>query len=179
MKSAISLLTLLTCLLVSAPLAAQDHGHFFFFVAPGDATSDSRAVAAPIQVPTNATLVHVGGGGEGALGNAWGVGADFGGLARTRGVGVVTIISVDGFYHPLGQHHQRLDPYFMVGYGWFRGEGGGQTLSLPNLGGGLNYWLMDHHRYNLGFKLEFRSYVRGGQETVNYREARMGVTLWQ
>jgi hypothetical protein len=68
MKSAISL-TLITCLLVSAPSAsaAEDHGHFFFFVAPGDATSDARTVLPRIQVPVNATLVHVGGGGEGVL----------------------------------------------------------------------------------------------------------------
>jgi hypothetical protein len=179
MKSAI-LLTLTTGLLVTTPLvsAAEDHGHFFFFVAPGDATSDARAVLPRIQVPANATLVHVGAGGEGALSRAWGVGADVGGLLRTEGVARVTTISVNGFYHPLGQHHRRADPYFTAGYGWFLGDGS-QTLGLPNMGGGLNYWLAEHHRYNLGFKLEVRGYVRGGQESVNYREVRMGVTLWQ
>jgi len=180
MKSAISL-TLITCLLVSAPSAsaAEDHGHFFFFVAPGDATSDARTVLPRIQVPVNATLVHVGGGGEGVLSNAWGVGTDVGGLARTRGASTVTTVSANGFYHPLGQHHQRVDPYFTAGCGWFLGDSAGQTLGLPNLGGGLNYWLAEHHRYNLGFKLEFRGYVRGGQESVNYREVRVGVTLWR
>ena len=41
MKSAISL-TFIARMLVSAPLAsaAEEHGHFFFFVAPGDVTSD-------------------------------------------------------------------------------------------------------------------------------------------
>ena len=179
MKSAISF-TLITCLLVSAPLAsaAEDHGHFFFFVAPGDVTSDARAILPRIQVP-NVTLVHVGAGGEGALSKAWGVGTDVGGFARTGGLGSVGTISVNGFYHPLGQHHQRVDPYFAAGYGWFLGDGAGQTQVLPNLGGGLNYWFAEHHGYNLGLKLEFRGYVLGGPERANYREVRMGVTLWQ
>ena len=179
MKSAISL-TLITCLF-SAPLAsaAEDHGHFFFYVAPGDVTSDARAVLPHIQVPANVTLVHVGGGGEGALSKAWGVGTDVGGLARTGGGGTIGTISVNGFYHPVGQHHQHVDPYFTAGYGWFLGDGAGQTLGLPNLGGGLNYWLAEHHRYKLGFKLEFRGHGLGGPERANYREVRMGVTLWQ
>jgi hypothetical protein len=179
MKSVMSL-TFTACLLVSAPLAsaAEDHGHFFFFVAPADATSGARA-ALPRTVPAKATLIHVGGGGEGVLTHAWGVGTDFGGLARTRGVGTVPIISVNGFYHPLGQHHQLVDPYFTAGYGWFLRDGAGHTLGLPNLGGGLNYWLAEHHRYNLGFKVEVRGYVRAEHESVNYREVRIGVTLWQ
>jgi hypothetical protein len=96
-------------------------------------------------------------------------------------VGKVTTISVNAFYHPLGQHHQRVDPYFTAGYGWFlgAGAGAGHTLGLPNLGGGLNYWLAEHHRYNLGLKLEVRGYVRAGHESVNYQEVRIGVTLWQ
>ena len=183
MKSAISL-TLMTCLLVSAPLvsvaeAQEAHGHFFFFVAPGDVTSDAPVILQRIQIPANAMLVHVGGGGEGVLSNGWGVGTDFGGLARAPGESPVMIISVNGFYHPLGQHHQRVDLYFTTGYGWFLGDGAGHTLSLPNIGGGLNYWLAEHHRYNLGVKLEFRGYVRGGRESVNYREVRIGVSLWQ
>lgn len=166
MKSAISL-TLLACLLAGNPLAAQDHGHFFVFAAPANATSDSP----------DTTLFHVGGGGEGALGHVWGLGADFGGMAHTSGAGVVTTISANGFYHPLGQHHRRLDPYFIGGYGWFRAHGGGHTLGLPNVGGGVNYWLPEHH--NLGLKLEFRTGVPSGQENLSYREVRMGVTIWQ
>ena len=138
MKSAAISLTLIICLVVSTPLAAQDHGHFFFFVAPGDATTASGGSAPRIQLPTNETVVHVGGGGEGVLGNAWGVGTDFGGLVRAGGVGRVATISVDGFCHPLGQHHLRVDPYLKAGYGWFLGADAGRTLGLPNLGGGLN-----------------------------------------
>jgi hypothetical protein len=179
-RSAISL-TLLVCLLGGAPSAsaAEEHGHFFFFVAPGGATSDARAVLPRAQVPANATLVHVGGGGEGALGNAWGIGTDVGGLARTRGVSAVTAISVNSVFHLLGQHHPSVDPYLTTGYGWLLGGRADPALGLPNLGGGMNYWLAEHHRYNLGFKLEYRGYLRVGQDSVTYREVRVGVTLWQ
>jgi hypothetical protein len=158
--------------------AADDHGHFFLFVAPGTGTSDTGVVPR-IQAPANATLVHAGGGGEGVLKNVWGVGTDFGGFARTHGTGTVTTVSVNGFYHPLGQHRRRVDPYFALGYGWFFRDEARQTLGIPNLGGGLNYWLPGRRRHDLGLKLEFRSYARAGQESVKYREVRMGVSLWQ
>jgi hypothetical protein len=149
-------LLLMGYLLASAcPAAAEDHGQFFFFMAPGIATSATRAVVTRVGVPTHVTLIHVGGGGEAALGTVWGAGTDMGGLARTPGAGTVASLSVDGFYHPLGQHQRHVDPYGVFGYGWLQGDSGQQALGAPHFGCGLTYWLPERRGYKLGFKLEF------------------------
>ncbi|PWT81936.1 MAG: hypothetical protein C5B57_09550 [Blastocatellia bacterium] len=161
------------------PAHAEDHGHFFFFIAPATATSATRDVVPRVGVPTHTTLVHAGGGGEGALGTRWGAGTDLGGLARARGKDTVASLSVNGFYHPLGQHRGHVDPYGVFGYGLLLGDSGRQALGAPHVGSGLTYWLPERRGYEFGLKLEFRSAFRGGPENLRYREVRIGVGLWR
>lgn len=78
-------------------------------------------------------------------------------------------------YPQVNLHHPALEPAPAT----FLRDDARQTLGIPNLGGGLNYWLPGRRRRDLGLKLEFRSYARAGKENVKYQEVRMGVTLWQ
>jgi hypothetical protein len=173
-------LILIGYLLASAgPADADDDGHFFFFIAPGTASSATRDVVPRIGVPTHTTLVHAGGGGEAALGTRWGAGTDLGGLARTPGKDTVASLSVNGFYHPLGQHRGHIDAYGVFGYGWLLGNRGHQALGAPHVGSGVTYWLPERQGYELGLKLEFRSAFRGGPENLRYQELRIGVGLWR
>jgi hypothetical protein len=171
-------LALSLCLRAGAVSAAGEHGHFFVFAAPGAATSETRAVITGIQNPAGTTLVHVGGGGEAALG-VWGIGTDLGGLTRTRGAGTVTNISLNAFFHPFGQRQQRLDPYAGLGSSWFVRDSSHHALNAANVAGGLNYWLRGSQAFRLGLKLEVRGYLRGGRERLRYQEVRVGVCLSQ
>jgi len=53
-----------------------------------------------------------------------------------------------------------------------------QALTAPNVAGGLNFRLPVRHRYDVGLKIELRRYF-SGQESINVREIRIGVLVWQ
>ena len=156
-----------------------EHGHFFLFAAPGTATPEASAAITGVRTPANTTLVHVGGGGEATLTRVWGIGTDFGGLTPTRGAGTIASISVSAFVHPLPHDRLRLDPYLTLGYNWFVRDATRQRLGAASAGGGLNYWITPPAQSRLGVKVEFRDYMRPGQDRLRFSEVRVGVCLSQ
>jgi hypothetical protein len=148
----------------------SERGHFFVYVAPvltDVVPADSQT---PIQLRSDARLIHFGGGGEGAIARHFGVGTEFGGIPNaTRNRTTATVFSANAYVHPLGRRPQlQLDPYITAGFSGFLSDD--QKSGGFNLGGGVNWWT----RGSLGVMIELRQTL--GME---YREIRFGVALRQ
>ncbi len=160
------------------PAAAQpaapnhgDHGNFFFFVAAARPTASDTSF---LQLTPNAaigTLVHLGGGGEAAIGR-FGIATEFGGIPHTSR-GTVTSLSVYGAYHFRNQHPLHADPFVTAGYsGLFASSK--QHAHGVAASAGVNWWFAAHHNYHPGLGVELRQ-----SAGASYRELRVNVRLWQ
>jgi hypothetical protein len=163
---------------ISTPAAAQPapagdgiHGQFFFFAAPARPPAD---VGSFLQLAPNAargTLVHLGGGGEAAIGH-FGVATEFGGIPHTSR-GTVTTLSAYGTYHVLSQHPLHADPFFTAGYSGLFADGK-QHANGVAASAGINWWFAAHRGYHPGVGVEYK--LGAG---ADYREIRVSVRLWQ
>jgi hypothetical protein len=137
---------LLFALVLTAVLAAQDSPR----------RSHGYAFAGPVIVPSSpftrwdGTFVHVGAGGDAALGRHIGLGGEIGLLAPTSNqFAITTGVLTGGVSYHLSGAGQRIDPFVSAGAGALVSSGGAGILYG---GGGVNYWLKER----LGLRLEFR-----------------------
>jgi len=162
---------------MSTPAAAQQagadhgtHGQFFFFVASARPPADERRFLEPAPNAASGTLVHLGGGGEAAIGR-FGIATEFGGIPHTSR-GTVTTLSAYGTYHFRNQHPPHADPFVTAGYSGLFAESK-QHANGAGASAGVNWWFGPHRGYHPGVGVEYK--VAG----ADYREVRVSVRLWQ
>jgi hypothetical protein len=157
------LLASLTLLVLgsAATLSAQ-RSLGYWFIAPGGATAAGQT----------GFLIHMGGGGEFAIGKGVAVGVELGAIGPKRHYtdNVMGLASANGYYHFRHSRDIRLDPFLGGGYSLTFRHG---TANLGNLGGGLNYWFTS----TLGFRCEFRDHVLPGTPTTHFWGLRMGLSF--
>jgi hypothetical protein len=143
-------------------LALAQRSLGYWFVAPGGLTSSG----------TTAFDIHMGGGGELAIGKGFSAGIEAGavGLRHDYTHSVQGVVSANGYYHFRPARDVRWDPFVTGGYSLFFRRG---ASNLGNFGGGVNYWFLRH----VAFRLEFRDHVAGGGSTVHYWGARFGLSF--
>ena len=144
--------------------AGETHGHFFFFgsrVKPASASTD---------------VWHIGGGGEAAVLGRFGIGTEVGGIPHGTAGGTVTVLSANGFYHPLGQHHRWFDPYATAGISGLL-YNSNQRAARPNAGAGVNCWLPRRHD-DLAVGVEVRD-VPAPAGGFGFLEVRLQIRVWQ
>jgi hypothetical protein len=139
------------------------------------------AFGGPVVVPRSAytrwdgSFIHVGGGGEGALTNRFGLAGEFGVLKPLTNPYAITtgVASVSPTYHFLETSSKRkLDPFIDGGASLLLGKGSGVTI---HYGGGMNYWL----KRRFGLRVEFRHQLWSPEagETVHFLGVRFGVVF--
>jgi hypothetical protein len=173
------LLLLVVCLALPASAAAQSksssgsiHGHFFLYGAPAEPPGAGLDLSG-VPRTSSTSLVHLGGGGEAAVGSGFGVGTDFGGIIHAAAGRTVETIALDAFYHARGQHPTRLDPYLAGGISGFFYDRQQRTGGLC-AAAGVNYWLAPRRGYNVGLGVEIRQNLDPA-----LTEVRVSVRLWQ
>ncbi len=146
----------------------EERGHFFLYVAPVLADGMDAGTPAQHQLRSSARLVHVGGGGEAVVAKFFDIGTEFGGIPNATDFGGMSVISVNGSFHPLRHRRIQIDPYFSAGYsGAFFADRKSGGLAL---GVGVNWWMPSA----LGLKVELRrSYA------IDAREVAFGIPLRQ
>jgi hypothetical protein len=149
-------------LLLFGSVASAQRSNGYWFAAPGGSTAEGN---------TRFT-VHLGAGGELAIGRGVGVGIEGGavGLPDDYTDSVLGIASANGYYHFLFKKPGRVDPFVTAGYSLAFRNG---TSNLFNFGGGLNYWIWD----SLAVRVEFRDHVGGNGSTLNLWGFRFGFTF--
>jgi hypothetical protein len=155
--------TVLLCLLLlSSSVAAAQRSNGYWFAAPGGGTSRGNTQF----------LIHLGGGGEFAIGRGIGVGIEGGAVGPTEDYtdNVLGIASANGFYHFFPSKSARIDPFATAGYSLAFRRG---TANLFNFGGGMNYWFTD----TLALRFEFRDHVWGNGSTLHMWGFRFGFTF--
>jgi hypothetical protein len=147
--------------LAAVPAAAQ-RSLGYWFVAPGGRTADARTDL----------FLHMGGGGEIALGQGVSIGIEAGALGPKRNFSdnVFGLASLDGVYHFRHSRTARLDPFVNGGYS-LKFPGG--TANLGNVGAGLNYWFLRQ----VAFRAEFRDHIRPIDPTTHFWGFRMGLSF--
>ena len=145
-----------------------EDGHFFFYVAPLRTVASDGGLLPDFHPGERLRLVHIGGGGEGALTDRFGIGTDFGGIPNVLHAGTVGVISVNAYYHPRGRQHT-LDPYVTGGGSGVFSEPH-QKTGGPNIGTGVNVW--SHGEF--GATVELRRTFG-----TSYRELRVGISVRQ
>jgi len=154
------------------PAADADgtHGQFFFFGAPARPPASDTSFLQPAPNAAVRTLVHLGGGGEAAIGR-FGLATEFGGILHTAR-GTVGTISVYGAYHARGPHPLHADPFLSAGYSGLFAES--QHANGIAASAGVNWWFAAHRGYHPGVGVEYK--LSAG---AAYRELRVSVRLWQ
>lgn len=145
-----------------------EDGHFFFYVAPLRTVAPDGRFLPGFHPGERLRLVHIGGGGEGALTGRFGIGTDFGGIPHVMHAGTVGVISVNAYYHPRGRQHT-LDPYVTGGVSGVFYEPH-QRTGGPDVGAGVNVW--SHGEF--GATVELRRTFG-----TSYRELRVGISVRQ
>jgi hypothetical protein len=161
MRPILAAALLIPCLSIAA-LAQRSLG--YWFVAPGGRTSSG----------VTGFDIHMGGGGELALGKGVSAGIELGavGLRRDYTNSVQGVVSANGYYHFQSSHSARWDPFVTGGYSLFFRRG---ASNLGNFGGGVNYWFANH----VAVRLELRDHSAGGANMVHYWGARLGLSFTQ
>jgi len=131
------------CLAGMAVPAAAQRSHGYWFVAPGGATNGGHTRFA----------LHMGGGGEVALGRGVALGLEAGawGLPNDFVDSVIGIASLNGTYHFLPSRDDKWDPFATAGYSLAFRSG---TRNMVNYGGGFNYWFQP----SVAVRVEFRDH---------------------
>ena len=145
----------------SAAASAQSSNGYVFF-APGGLTCCSHT----------AMTLHLGVGGEAAIGKGVGVGAEIGALGPRRYFtdNVVGIFSPNGYYHFVHGKSGKADPFVTAGYTMLFRSG---HANLFNFGGGVNYWF--HSK--VAARFEFRDHVYHSGPALHYWGFRFGVAF--
>ncbi|MGE5644332.1 MAG: hypothetical protein ACM336_00935 [Acidobacteriota bacterium] len=151
--------------LTTATSAFAQRSMGYWFAAPGALTAGGR---------TPFTL-HLGGGGEFAIGKGISGGIEGGaiGLVHHYKDTVQGTASANAYYHFFHSSDARLDPFVTGGYSIFFRRG---TQSLGNFGGGLNYWIWK----TVAVRVEVRDHVMGTPR-AHYWGIRLGMSfteLW-
>ena len=158
-------------LLVMTPIlaSAQDNstqlgGDGYLFIGGGDFVDDYG----------HHLIGHVGGGGDVQLAGGFGVSGELGVMGRPgNGIG---LFSIDPFYRFLhARTKSPIVPFVAAGITCaFGNRGFTNSNTLPNFGGGIDYWPTKH----VGFRLDVRNYLdRGFARTAEYPAIRIGLVL--
>ena len=146
-----------------APTAASAQTSGVVFGTPGAVTCCGESQS----------TLHVGGGVEGLIGDAVGIGGEIGFLGPWAyfrdGLGVM---SVNGSYHFLPhQPGRRARPFVTTGYSlFFRDE----HVNLWNVGGGIDYWV----KPRMAVRVELRDHIHAEDgATVHFWGPRIGVVF--
>jgi len=129
---------------ITAAASAQTTAVGYGFVSPAFATYEGDSLA----------IFQAGGGGEARLGNALGLGADFGYTAPWEELSdSVGSFSFNGTYYIKGTSRgRRTQPFATGGYTLLFRDG---SVSGVNFGAGVDRWMTDR----VGMRFEFRDHL--------------------